>query len=138
MEVEWRKIAGAYLRYAWLSTENVKPPCKGVSATTVAVAKKRKDKQERRDKQREAVKERTADTLRMRAASPTKAMDLQLKRDMVKSICKTGEVRRIEKMLNLLERHKDRMDEDVYDARVNSLIVHCSDACMPAARARWS
>ena len=108
------------------------------SATTVAVAKKRKDKQERRDKQREAVKERTADTLRMRAASPTKAMDLQLKRDMVKSICKTGEVRRIEKMLNLLERHKDRMDEDVYDARVNSLIVHCSDACMPAARARWS
>eukprot|EP00956_Cyclotella_meneghiniana_P031329 scaffold81933_cov51-Cyclotella_meneghiniana.AAC.3 len=27
--VEWRQLA-AYLRYAWLSTENVKPPCKGV------------------------------------------------------------------------------------------------------------
>ena len=51
------------------------------SATTVA--KQRKDKQERRDKQHEAVKERTADTLQMRAMSPTKALDLQLEWDMV-------------------------------------------------------
>eukprot|EP00956_Cyclotella_meneghiniana_P002955 scaffold3548_cov77-Cyclotella_meneghiniana.AAC.1 len=51
------------------------------SATTVA--KQRKDKQERRDKQHEAVKERTADTLQMRAMSPTKTLDLQLEWDMV-------------------------------------------------------
>eukprot|EP00956_Cyclotella_meneghiniana_P005930 scaffold7775_cov61-Cyclotella_meneghiniana.AAC.1 len=49
-------------------------------------------------------------------------MDLQLKRDMAKSICNTGEVRHIEKMLNLLERQNDRIDEDLDDVRVNSLI----------------
>lgn len=97
------------------------------ASSAITVAEQRKRKAERRTEERDAVKIRTEDNLRLRAAaarapSPTKTMELQLREKWLDDTIKTGEVKRIEKMINLLEKHKDKMPAHVYDARINSLL----------------
>eukprot|EP00956_Cyclotella_meneghiniana_P005218 scaffold6502_cov38-Cyclotella_meneghiniana.AAC.5 len=88
--------------------------------SSVTVAQQRKSKAKRRDEERDDVKTRAEDQIRkMRAASPTKELDMKLKQRMVEDIAKTGEVKRIEKKLALLEKYKSYTSDEVYTSRVN-------------------
>ena len=94
-----------------------------IKSSTVTVAQQKKNKAERRDATRAAVKDRAQEmVVKMKSADPSKQAELDFKRKMVDEQVKNGEVRRIEKKLALLERHKDRMPDELYQERVNGLM----------------
>ena len=94
-----------------------------IKSSSVTVAQQKKNKAERRDATRAAVKDRAQEmVVKMKSADPTKLEELDFKRKMVNEQVKNGEVRRIEKKLALLEKHKDRMPDELYQERVKILM----------------
>ena len=94
-----------------------------IKSSTVTVAQQKKNKAERRDATRAAVKDRAQEmVVKMKSVDPSKQAELDFKRKMVDEQVKNGEVRRIEKKLAMLERHKDRMPDELYQERVNGLM----------------
>lgn len=95
-----------------------------IKSSTVTVAQQKKNKAKRRDSTRAAVKDRAQEmVVKMKSADPSKLEELDFKRKMVDEQVKNGEVRRIEKKLAMLERHKDRMPDELYQERVNGLMA---------------
>ena len=94
-----------------------------IKSSTVTVAQQRKNKAARVDSTRAAVKDRAQEmVVQLKRADPSKLTELDFKRKMVDEQVRNGEVRRIEKKLAMLERHKDRMSDELYQERVNGLM----------------
>ena len=93
--------------------------CDAGKESSVTVAQQRKKKAARKEEERSAVKTRALDEVRkMKAASPTKAIELGLRKKVIEDTVKMGEVKRIEKKLALLEKFKSSTSTELYNSRV--------------------